>query len=131
MDALSQAWCEYSGPGHRAKDTCSLLRFLGRTSSAALRTIGAPIFFAFAGDAHWTAERQAAEFGVGIGEYRGVVSVRRRVFQRVLPEAAHPQAMRRGVLPPADAVRGHRREKASPAQLTEDENVEISGRDLR
>ena len=51
---------EYSGRGHRAKDACSLLRFLGRTSSGALRTIGAPIFFAFAGDTHWNAENRAA-----------------------------------------------------------------------
>src|ERR1700757_180840 len=32
------------------------------------------------------AERQAVEFGVEIGEYRGVVRVPRRVFQRLLPE---------------------------------------------
>jgi hypothetical protein len=37
-------------------------------------------------DAHWNAERQAVEFGVEIGEYRGVVRVPRRVFQRLLPE---------------------------------------------
>ena len=36
-------------------------------------------------DARWNAERQAVEFGVEIGEYRGVVRVPRRVFQRLLP----------------------------------------------
>ena len=32
------------------------------------------------------AERQAVEFRVEIAEYRGVVRVPRRVFQRLLPE---------------------------------------------
>jgi hypothetical protein len=35
--------------------------------------------------ARWNAERPAVEFGVEIGEYRGVVRVPRRVFQRLLP----------------------------------------------
>jgi hypothetical protein len=37
------------------------------------------------------AERQAVEFGVEIGEYRGVVRVPRRVFQRLLPERPTPE----------------------------------------
>jgi hypothetical protein len=44
------------------------------------------MFFTFPEDARWNAERQAAEFGVEIGEYRGVVRVPRRVFQRLLPD---------------------------------------------
>ena len=39
----------------------------------------------------WNAEHQAVEFGVEIGEYRGVVRVPRRVFQRLLPERPTPQ----------------------------------------
>jgi hypothetical protein len=31
------------------------------------------------------------EFGVEIGEYRGVVRVSRRVFQRLLPERPTPE----------------------------------------
>jgi hypothetical protein len=42
------------------------------------------MFFTFPEDAHWNAERQVVEFGVEIGEYRGVVTVPRRVFQRLL-----------------------------------------------
>jgi len=38
-----------------------------------------------------TADRQAVEFGVEIGEYRGVVRVPRRVFQRLLPERPTPE----------------------------------------
>jgi hypothetical protein len=35
--------------------------------------------------------RPAAEFGVEIGEYQGVVRVPRRVFQRILPERPTPE----------------------------------------
>ena len=44
------------------------------------------MFFTFLEDPRWNAEQQAVEFGVEIGEYRGVVRVPRRVFQRLLPE---------------------------------------------
>ena len=44
------------------------------------------MFCTFPEDAHWSADRQAVEFGVEIGEYRGVIRVPRRVFQRLLPE---------------------------------------------
>jgi hypothetical protein len=42
--------------------------------------------FAFPEDARWNAERQTVEFRVEISEYRGVVPVPRRVFQRLLPD---------------------------------------------
>jgi hypothetical protein len=58
------------------------------------------MFFTFPEDARWNAEQQAVEFGVGIGKYRGVVRVPRRVFQRLLPET-HPGAVRRGVVSPS------------------------------
>ena len=48
------------------------------------------MFFIFPEDAHLNAERQAVEFGVEIGEYRGVVRVPRRVFQRLLPARPTP-----------------------------------------
>jgi len=48
------------------------------------------MFFTFPEDARWNAERQAVEFGVEIGEYRGVVRVPRRVFQRLLSEGPTP-----------------------------------------
>ena len=49
------------------------------------------MFFTFPEDARWSAEHQAVEFGVEIGEYRGVVRVRRRVFQRLVPERPTPE----------------------------------------
>jgi hypothetical protein len=48
------------------------------------------MFFTFPEGARWNADRQAVEFGVEIGEYRGVVRVPRRVFQRLLPERPTP-----------------------------------------
>jgi hypothetical protein len=73
------------------------------------------MFFTFPENARWDAEQQAVEFGVKIGEYQGVVRVPRRVFQRLLPERPTPER----------CVDARRR------QLTEDGNVEITGRDLR
>jgi hypothetical protein len=49
------------------------------------------MFFIFPEDARWNADRQAVEFGVVIGEYKGVVRVPRRVFQRLLPERPTPE----------------------------------------
>ena len=49
------------------------------------------MFFTFPEDARWNAEQQAVEFGVEIGEYRGMVRVPRRVFQRLLPERPTPE----------------------------------------
>jgi hypothetical protein len=48
------------------------------------------MFFTFPEDARWNEKRQAVEFGVEIGEYRGVVRVPRRVFQRLPPGTADP-----------------------------------------
>jgi hypothetical protein len=39
----------------------------------------------------WNDERQAVEFGVGIGKYEGVVRLPRRVFQGLLPESPTPE----------------------------------------
>jgi hypothetical protein len=89
------------------------------------------MFFTFPDDARWNAERQAVEFGVEIGEYRGAVPVPRRVFQRLLPERPTPERCVE-----ADYLQRARFEsiaerKLRRRQLTEDGNVEISGRDVR
>ena len=49
------------------------------------------MFSTFPEEARGNTERQAAEFGVEIGKYRGVVRVPRRVFQRLLPERPTPE----------------------------------------
>ena len=58
---------------------------------------------------------------VGIGEYRGVVRVPRRVFQRLLPERPIPERCLEANYLQRTRFELRRR------QLTEDGNVEISG----
>jgi hypothetical protein len=89
------------------------------------------MFFTFPEDAHWNAERQAVEFGVEIGEYHGVVRVPRRVFQRLLPERPTPERCVEAYYLQRTRFEGIAERKLRRQQLTEDGNVEISGRDLR
>jgi len=89
------------------------------------------MFFTFSEDAHWNAERQAVEFGVEIGEYHGVVRVPRRVFQRLLPERPTPERCVEAYYLQRTKFESIAERKLRRRQLTEDGNVEISGRDLR
>jgi hypothetical protein len=89
------------------------------------------MFFRFPEDARWNADRQAVEFGIGIGEYDGVVRVPRQVFRRFLDGAVTPERC-------LEAYHLHRtrlervaERKLRHRQLTEDANVEITRRDLR
>jgi hypothetical protein len=77
------------------------------------------------------AHRNAVEFGIGVGEYEGVARVSRRVFQIQLPETPTPERC-------LEAYHLHRtrleliaERKLRRRQLTDDGNVEITGRDLR
>jgi uncharacterized protein YcaQ len=89
------------------------------------------MFFTFPEDAHWNAERQAVEFGVEVGEYRGVVRVPRRVFQRLLPDRLTPERCVEAYYLQRTRFESIAERKLRRRQLTEDGNVEISGRDLR
>ena len=88
------------------------------------------MFFSFPPDARWNPERSAVEFSIGIGEYEGVVRVGRRVFQALLCDAPTPQRC-------VEAYYVHRtrleliaERKVRRRQLTDDGNIEITGRDL-
>ena len=89
------------------------------------------MFFIFPEDARWNAERQAVEFGVEIGEYHGVVRVPRRVFQRLLPERPTPERCVEAYHLQRSRFERIAERKLRQRQLTEDGNVEISGRDVR
>jgi hypothetical protein len=89
------------------------------------------MFFTFPEDARWDAEQQAVEFGVEIGEYHGVVRVPRRVFQRLLSERPTPQRCVEAYYLQRTRLEGIAERKLRRRQLTEDGNVEITGRDLR
>jgi hypothetical protein len=82
-------------------------------------------------DTRWNPDLQAVEFGVGIGEYEGVVRVARDVFRRFIDGAVTPVKC-------LDAYHLQRtrfelitERKLRRRQLADDGNVVISGRDLR
>ena len=90
------------------------------------------MFFTFPENARWNAEQQVVEFGVDIGEYRGVVRVPRRVFQRLLPERPTPERCVEAYYLQRTRFESIAQRKLRRRQLlTEDGDVEISGRDLR
>jgi hypothetical protein len=89
------------------------------------------MFFSFPEDARWNADLQAVEFGIRVGEYEGVVRVPRHVFRRFIDGAVTPEHC-------VEAYHLHRtrferiaERKLRNRQLTDDGNVEITGRDLR
>jgi len=89
------------------------------------------MFFTFPDDARWNAERQAVEFGVEIGEYRGAVRVLRRVFLGLLSERPTPERCVEAYYLQRARFECIAERKLRRRQLTEDGNVEISGRDVR
>jgi hypothetical protein len=89
------------------------------------------MFFTFPDDGRWNAERQAVEFGVEIGEYRGVVRVPRRVFQGLLSERPTPERCVEAYYLQRTRFESIAERKLRRRQLTEDGDIEISGRDVR
>ena len=89
------------------------------------------MFFTFPEDARWNDERQAVEFGVAIGEYEGVVRLPRRVFYRLLPNRPTPERCLEAYHLQRTRFERIAERKLRQRQLTEDGNVEITGRDLR
>jgi hypothetical protein len=89
------------------------------------------VFSIFPEDARWNAERQAVEFGVVIGEYEGVVRVPRRVFRSLLPERPTPERCVEAYYLQRTRFERVAEAKVRHRVLTEDGNVEISGRDLQ
>ncbi len=87
--------------------------------------------FTFPDDARWDAAQDSLEFSIEIGEYRGVVRVRREAFRRLL--GRRPTA--------AMCVEGYHLDRAEFEQaaegkvrrreLTEDGNLELDARDLK
>ena len=89
------------------------------------------MFFRFPADARWNPDREAVEFGVGIGEYEGVVRIPRQVFRRFLDGAVTPQRCLEAYHLKRTRLEVVAERKLRRRQLTEDGNVEITGRDLR
>jgi Protein of unknown function (DUF1488) len=115
--------------GSRRRETRHLDEFVNlRTLAERSRDTCSSVFRL---SARWNPERSVVEFGIGVGEYEGVVRVSRRVFQILLPEAPTPERC-------LEAYHLHRtrleliaERKVRRRQLTDDGNVEVTGRDLR
>src|SRR4051794_33619204 len=89
------------------------------------------MFFTFPEDARWNEERETVEFSVILGAYEGTVRVPRRLFQGLLARSPTPELCME-----ASHLQRTRFEliverKLRRRQLTDDGNVEITGRDLR
>ena len=89
------------------------------------------MFFSFPPDGRWNPECEVVEFSVSIGGYEGTVRVGRRVFQTLLAESPTPERC-------VEAYHLYRTQleliaerKLRRRQLTEEGDVEITGRDLR
>jgi hypothetical protein len=68
---------------------------------------------------------------IGVGEYEGVVRVSRRVFQILLPEAPTPERCLEAYHLYRTRLELIAERKVRRRQLTDDGNIEITGRDLR
>lgn len=89
------------------------------------------MFFSFPPEARWNPERSAVEFSIGLGEYDGTVSVSRRVFQNLLGDGPTPQRCIEAYYVHRTRLELIAERKVRRRQLTQDGNVEITGRDLR
>jgi Protein of unknown function (DUF1488) len=89
------------------------------------------VFFTFPEDARWNEDREVVEFSVLLGEYAGTVRVPRRVFQRLLDQSPTPQLCLEAFHIQRTRFELAVERKLRRRQLTEDGNVEITGRDLR
>jgi hypothetical protein len=95
-----------------------------------VRSPEVPMFFRFPEDARWNEDRQAVEFGVGVGEYEGVVRVPRQVFRRFINGAITPERCVEAYHLQRTRFELVAERKLRHRQLADDGNVEITGRDL-
>ena len=89
------------------------------------------VFFTFPEDARWNADRDAVEFSVLLGEYQGTVRIVRRVFQHLLDQSPTPERCLEAFHLQRTRFELVVERKLRRRQLTDDGNVEITGRDLR
>ena len=89
------------------------------------------LFFEFPDDSRWNADRDAVEFSVILRPYEGTVTVSRRVFQRLLDQSPTPERCMEAFHLQRTRFELIVERKIRRRQLTEDGNIEITGRDLR
>src|SRR5271156_5722696 len=89
------------------------------------------LLFEFPEDERWNDERAAVEFGVILGPYEGTARIGRRVFQHLLDESPTPERCMEAFHLQRTRFELVVERKLRRRQLSEDGNVEITGRDLR
>ena len=89
------------------------------------------MLFAFPEDAKWNPDREAVEFSVILEPYEGTVRVPRRVFQGLLDQSPTPERCLEAFYLQRTRFELIVERKIRRRQLTDDGNVEITGRDLR
>ena len=82
-------------------------------------------------DARWIPERSAVEFGIGVGEYEGVGARFPARISNPAFRSPYARTVPRSLPPSPDPVQLIAERKVRRRQLTDDGNVEITGRDLR
>src|SRR5271169_4409390 len=89
------------------------------------------LFFEFPEDARWSDERDAVEFSVILRPYEGTARIGRRVFQQLLDQSPTPEKCMEAFHLQRTRFELIVERKVRYRQLTDDGNVEITGRDLR
>jgi hypothetical protein len=89
------------------------------------------MFFASPEDVRWNPDRDAVEFSVILDPYEGTVTVSRRVFQRLLDQSPTPKRCIEAFHLQRTRFELVVERKLRRRQLTDDGNVEITGRELR
>ena len=89
------------------------------------------LFFEFPEDARWNDQRDCVEFSVILRPYEGTVRIARRVFQHLLDQRPTPERCIEAFHLQRTRFEMIAERKLRRRQLTEDGNVDITGRDLR
>jgi hypothetical protein len=89
------------------------------------------MFFTFPEDVRWNPDREAVEFSVILGQYEGTARIARRVFQRLLEQSSTPERCMEALHLQRTRFELVVERKLHRRHLTEDGDVEITGRDLR
>ena len=89
------------------------------------------MFFTFPEAARWNPDREAVEFSVILDPYEGTVRIARRVFQRLVDQSPTPERCMEAFHLQRTRFELIVERKLRRRQLTDDGNVEITGRDLR
>jgi Protein of unknown function (DUF1488) len=87
--------------------------------------------FSFPEDARWNAAIDAVEFGVEVGEYRGIVRVPSRLFRQLLEHRATPQSCIEAYHLCRSELERAAEAKLRARALTDDGNIELTLRDLK